>query len=130
MRERRGRRPFLKSRVPTACGWRDRVSAARSGTSDGRSGARRRGTHYFLIQAREKRGESDQPTNENESDGESWGIVTKRKARGVTRLCLGSRIAGAGISIHVNSRLTHRSEPVYFNRYRLPIFSCRKIERK
>lgn len=118
VRERRGRRPFLKSRVPIAGGWRARVSAARSGTSGGRSGARRRGTHYFLIQeAREKRGESDQPTNENESDGESRGIVTKRKARGVTSLCLGSRIAGARISDprEFSSR-THWRELVYFNR--------------
>lgn len=100
------------------------VSAARSGPP----AARRRGTHYFLIQAREKRGESDQSTNENESDGESRGIVTKRKARGVTRLCLGSRIAG--ISIRADSRLAHDEEPVYVIRDGLSIFSRRKIEGK
>lgn len=49
------------------------------------SAARSAEGHALFLNpgSREKRGESDQPTNENESDGESRGIVTKRKARGV-----------------------------------------------
>lgn len=88
------------------------------------------GGHALFLNrgSREKRGESDQPTNENESDGESRGIVTKRKARGVTRLYLGSR--NAGISIRVDPRLAHDDENRYTLRDGLPVFSRRKFEGK
>ena len=65
------------------------MNAARGHTQDTAEGHA-----LFLNPKRERNGSVDQPTNENESDGESQGIVTKRKARGATTLCHGSRIAG------------------------------------
>jgi len=76
--------------------------------------------------SREKRGESDQPTNENESDGESRGIVTKRKARAVDEVVL-RLTKRRDLDPRGFSSRTRRREPVHFNRDGLPVFSCRKI---